>query len=215
MRSLVVSEIFYSIQGESTHSGRPCVFVRLCGCNLRCTYCDTRYAYDGGMEIRVEEIIEKVKSYRCSLVEVTGGEPLIQEQTPYLIRRLLEKGMEVLMETNGSMDIDRVDARCARIMDIKCPSSRESGKNDFNNLTRLTPLDQVKFVIGDRADYGYTKSIMNQLPSWIRQSHVLLSPVFGKLDVATLARWILDDRLSARLQIQLHKVIWSESTRGV
>jgi 7-carboxy-7-deazaguanine synthase len=214
MKTLHISEIFYSIQGESTHSGRPCAFVRLCGCNLRCTYCDTRYAYEGGKEMTLEEIIEKVESYRCSLVEITGGEPLLQEQTPHLIKRLLEKDMEVLMETNGSMDIDRVDERCTRIMDIKCPSSGESGKNDFGNLMRLTPIDQVKFVIGNRNDYGYAKNIMRLIPPWVRGSNVLLSCVFGKLDVATLARWILDDRLPARLQIQLHKVLWPEAERG-
>jgi 7-carboxy-7-deazaguanine synthase len=152
---LRVNEIFFSIQGESSYAGLPCVFVRLSGCNLRCTYCDTRYAYEQGDHMDVSEIIDRVSGYDCRLVEITGGEPLLQEETPALISGLLDRGFTVLLETNGSMDISGVDGRCIRILDVKCPSSGEAEKNDFGNLPLLTHEDEIKFVVGDRADYEY------------------------------------------------------------
>ena len=155
--NLTVNEIFYSIQGESIHAGLPCVFVRLTGCNLRCRYCDTRYAFNEGSTMAVGQILDRVASFACGLVEITGGEPLFQKGTPELAAALLAKGYDVLLETNGSLNIDRVDCRCSRIMDIKCPSSGEVSKNDPANLARLTANDQVKFVIGDHKDFWFAR----------------------------------------------------------
>lgn len=214
--SLKVNEIFYSIQGESSYAGYPCVFVRLTGCNLRCFYCDTRYAYEEGREMEIGEIIDRVASCRCRLVEVTGGEPLIQQETPFLILNLLEKGYEVLLETNGTQDISLVDERCVRIVDIKCPSSGEDKNNDLENLNRLTDKDEVKFVIGGREDYEYARKILEIIDyKSSRMSPVHFSPVFGKMDPEILAEWILEDNLNVRLQIQLHKIIWDPEQRGV
>lgn len=213
---LKVNEIFYSIQGESSWAGRPCVFVRLTGCNLRCIYCDTQYAYEDGTELEIFDIINKIKSLDCRLVEITGGEPLLQEQTPALIGMLLDQDFTVLLETNGSQDISAVDERCIRILDIKCPSSGESEKNRLENLDVLTPNDELKFVIGSRQDYEYAKFILSTfLPHRSHLKPPLLSPVFGKINTQTLAQWILQDRLDVRLQIQLHKLIWGPEQRGV
>jgi len=213
---LKVNDIFYSIQGESSYSGQACVFVRLTGCNLRCSYCDTQYAYENGEELEIDEIANRVASYRCPLVEVTGGEPLIQRETPALIHRLLEKGYEVLLETNGTQDISRVDKRCVKIIDIKCPSSGEEKENDLENLKRLTDKDEIKFVIGDRRDYEYAREMLNGMgndPS--KKNLVHFSPVFGKMDPKILAKWILEDHLDVRLHMQLHKFIWDPEQRGV
>ena len=214
--SLKVNEIFYSIQGESSFAGLPCVFIRLTGCNLRCSYCDTRYAYEEGREMEISEIIDRIASYRCHLVEVTGGEPLIQQETPSLIFSLLEKGYKVLLETNGTQDISLVDERCVKIVDIKCPSSGEDKKNDLKNLNRLTDKDEVKFVIGGREDYEYARKILEIIDyKSSRMSPVHFSPVFRKMDPEILAEWILEDNLNVRLQIQLHKIIWDPEQRGV
>ncbi|WP_456388683.1 radical SAM protein [Desulfolithobacter sp.] len=213
--TLVVNEIFYSIQGESTYAGLPCIFVRLTGCNLRCTYCDTRYAFDQGRTMTLVQIEHQISQHRCSLVEITGGEPLLQEQTPELVRRLLNRGYRVLLETNGSQDISRVDSRCRRIMDLKCPSSSEVEQNILENLHHLTPVDEIKFVLGDRHDYEWTREIIQQVRSLKLKNTILLSTVTEKLDHATLARWILEDSLEVRLQVQLHKIIWAPDTRGV
>ena len=213
--ALLVNEIFYSIQGESIHSGRPCIFVRLTGCNLRCTYCDTRYAYEDGMQMEIREILEHLAAYQCSLVEITGGEPLLQHDTPALINRLLDNGYEAMMETNGSFDISRVDGRCMKIVDIKCPSSGESEKNDLNNLKRLNLIDQVKFVIGCREDYLYAKKIIKSIPPEFPTERVLFSPTSDKMSSDTLAGWILEDTLDVRLHLQLHKIIWPDEPRGV
>ena len=211
-----VNEIFYSIQGESSYAGYPCVFVRLTGCNLRCSYCDTRYAYEEGEDLEIGEILDRVKAYRCPLVEVTGGEPLVQEGTPLLILRLLAEGFEVLMETNGSLDIGRVDQRCSRIVDVKCPSSGEVERNDLENLTRLTERDELKFVIGGRIDYEYAIEVLKQInQNPIRVGHIHFSPVFGKIAFDILARWILADHLDARLNMPIHKIIWDPEQRGV
>ena len=214
--SLKINEIFYSIQGESSYAGRPCVFVRLTGCNLRCSYCDTRYAYEQGDELDIGEIVGRVATYKSTLVEVTGGEPLIQKETPILIHRLLEEGYEVLMETNGSQDISLVDDRCAIIVDIKCPSSGEMNQNDLGNLGRLTEKDEVKFVIGDRTDYEYAKKMLDLIDqNPLKKNPVNFSPVFGKIQPRALAEWIIEDHLNVRLNIQLHKIIWPSGKKGV
>lgn len=213
---LKVNEIFHSIQGESTYAGRRCVFVRLTGCNLRCSYCDTQYAYDEGDELEIDDILDRITSYQCSLVEITGGEPLIQPETPILVNRLLAGGYRVLMETNGSQDISRVDARCVKIVDIKCPSSGESGQNDLENLNRLTDQDEVKFVITDHGDYEFAKEILESRSSdFCRKRPVHVSPVFGKIEPKIVVEWILKDRLDVRLHLQLHKFIWPLDQRGV
>jgi 7-carboxy-7-deazaguanine synthase len=214
--SLKVNEIFFSIQGESSHAGRPCAFIRMAGCNLRCTYCDTRYAYEEGSLREVNDIEREIRSFRCTLVEVTGGEPLLQAQTPELIRRLLDERYTVLLETNGSRDIGIVDDRCTRIVDVKCPSSGQADKNRLENLDIITPNDEVKFVIGDRGDFDYAKTVISTRLS--RRDDLkppLFSPVFGRLNPESLARWILGDHLDVRLQVQLHKWIWGAEKRGV
>ncbi len=214
--ALKVNEIFYSIQGESSYSGRRCVFVRLTGCNLRCSYCDTQYAYTEGEELEIDEIVGRVISYQCPLVEVTGGEPLMQNETPGLIHRLLTKGFETLMETNGSQDISQVDNRCVKIVDIKCPFSGQASHNDLQNLDRLTDHDEVKFVIAHRDDYEYAKQILHlTAPNLCRKHPVHFSPAFGRMEPKTLAEWILEDHLDVRLHLQVHKIIWPPDRRGV
>jgi 7-carboxy-7-deazaguanine synthase len=213
--TLLVNEIFYSIQGESTYSGRPCIFVRLTGCNLRCTYCDTRYAYEQGAKMEITEIINRIAIHRCRLVEITGGEPLLQSQTPILIHRLLENDYEVMLETNGSLDISRVDGRCVKIVDIKCPTSGESDKNDLENLKRLGSKDQIKFVIGNRSDYEYAKETMHSISPDFPEKQILFSPVSERIPPSQLAEWILEDSLNVRLHLQLHKIIWPDRKRGV
>ncbi|MBT8358158.1 MAG: radical SAM protein [Desulfobacterales bacterium] len=211
--SLVVNEIFFSIQGESVYSGRPCVFVRLTGCNLRCSYCDTHYAYENGTTMEIDTIMKKAHSYKNQLVEVTGGEPLIQPETPLLIYNLLESGLEVMMETNGSLDISLVDQRCMKIVDIKCPSSMESEKNNLENLKRLNMKDQVKFVMGTRKDYEYALGIVRLIPTDFPGHHILFSPVFGKIQPAKIAKWILEDNLEVRFHTQLHHIIWPDGEK--
>lgn len=214
--ALKVNEVFYSIQGESSYAGRPCVFIRLTGCNLRCSYCDTQYAYKEGEELEIAEVVDRVSEYQCPRIEVTGGEPLIQEETPALIQQLLNEGYEVLLETNGSQDISKVDDRCLKILDIKCPGSGEADQNDLENLNRLSAKDEVKFVIGDREDYEYAKRMLDLIesnPSKVKSVH--FSPVFGKLQPRILSEWILKDHLDVRLHLQLHKVIWDPDQRRV
>ena len=211
--ALKVSEIFHSIQGESSWSGQPCAFIRLTGCNLRCAYCDTSYAYEQGRFMEISEILERVRRLRCDLVEVTGGEPLIQEETPSLIGRLLDEGHTVLLETNGSIDIGGVDRRCVRIVDIKCPSSGMAGQNDLRNLKKLRARDELKFVIGSREDYEFARELLSTFPAVRRK--INFSPVFGVLAPRSLAEWILHDRLPVRLNLQLHKIIWGPEARGV
>ena len=214
--SLRINEIFYSIQGESLYAGLPCVFIRLTGCNLRCAYCDTRYAYEEGMDMTIPEILSRIESYPAStLVEITGGEPLFQEETPVLVKQLLDQGRTVLMETNGSLDISRIDSRCIRIMDIKCPSSRMHAHNDPDNLRRIGPHDQIKFIIETPSDYVYALNILKQLPTDFPRSSVLFSPASGSLSPSLLAKWILQDSLGIRLHLQLHKLIWPNTERGV
>jgi len=214
--ALKVNEIFYSIQGESSYAGYPCVFVRLTGCNLRCSYCDTQYAYEHGDQLEIEQILEKVRTYQCSIVEITGGEPLSQEDTPLFATRLLDENFTVLVETNGSMDIDRVDRRCVRVVDVKCPSSGEAASFDRENLAKLTSNDELKFVIGDRADYDHAVQMLGEMKKErFSAGHTHFSPVFGSIDPKELANWILADHLRVRLGLQLHKLIWDPATRGV
>ena len=214
--SLTVNEIFYSLQGESSYAGRPCVFIRLTGCNLRCSYCDTRYAYEEGTEMELDLIMDQVSSYRCPLVEITGGEPLIQAETPALIRRLLERNFKVLLETNGSQNIQRVDDRCIKIVDMKCPSSGMEVRNDLENLKKLGSGDELKFVIGNRIDFGYAKGVLNEYRKFFSAMNpVHFSPVFGELEPRLLAQWILEEHLEVRLQLPLHKILWDPNQRGV
>ncbi len=210
-----VNEIFYSIQGESLFAGIPFVFVRLTGCNLRCSYCDTRYAYNQGTEMKMSTILERVVAYACGNVEITGGEPLLQKGTPRLITMLIENGYQVLLETNGSYDISAVDKRCVKIVDIKCPTSSESDKNDLNNIDRLTPMDQVKFVVREWKDYEFAREIIQSKCHKLPGSQILLSPVTEQLNPAMLAEWILKDRLNVRLHLQIHKILWPGIKRGV
>jgi 7-carboxy-7-deazaguanine synthase len=211
---LVVNEIFHSIQGESAYMGLPCVFVRLTYCNLRCRYCDTEYAFYDGKEMTIAETIEAVRSHQCRLVEITGGEPLLQDGVYELVTRLCDDGYEVLLETGGSLDISRVDPRASRIVDLKCPSSNMEHRNYWKNIDYLTPKDEVKFVVGTREDYDWAKEIIGKY-SLYEKCPLLMSVVFADLEPAQLAEWILQDRLSVRFQLQMHKYIWTPETRGV
>ena len=210
---LKVNEIFYSIQGESSYLGIPFVFVRLTGCNLKCSYCDTKYAYEEGEEFELEQVIEEIKKYKCRYVEITGGEPLLQDETPFLVDSLIDKDFTVLVETNGTKDINVLSDKAVIIMDIKCPSSGEMDKMDWGNIKKLDEKDEVKFVISDRADYDWAKEIINER-ALTYKAKILLSPVKAKMDPALLAGWILEDNLKVRFQIQLHKVLWPDVRRG-
>ncbi len=214
MVKLKVNEIFYSIQGESTYTGMPCVFIRLSGCNLRCTFCDTRYAYDEGRIESVDGIIKEIQRYNARLVEITGGEPLLQDGVHTLIHELIDRRYTVLLETNGSIALDKVDSRVFKIMDIKCPSSGMSNKMDFNNIRYMDKKDEIKFVIGDREDYDWAKEIVKRY-RLTEITQVLLSPVHQALEPMVLANWILEDGLPVRMQIQLHKYIWGSEVKGV
>ncbi|MET0515080.1 MAG: 7-carboxy-7-deazaguanine synthase QueE [Nitrospiraceae bacterium] len=211
---LRVTEIFHSIQGESTYAGRPCVFVRLTGCPLRCTWCDTAYAFYGGSEMTIHEVITKVRAYGCGLVEVTGGEPLHQPATLTLVKQLCAEQFEVLIETSGAIDIAPVDDRAHVILDVKCPGSGMTDRMLWPNLKLVTRKDEVKFVIKDRADYDWACDIVRQYDLAARCS-VLFSPVFGELDPRQLAEWVLADRVNVRFQLQMHKLIWSPDMHGV
>ena len=213
-RMLRINEIFHSIQGESTHAGRPCVFVRLTGCNLRCVWCDTAYAFHEGTSMAVDEVIDRVTAYRCGLVEVTGGEPLLQPDVIELMQGLLSRGLEVLLETGGSLPIDAVPEGVRRIVDIKCPGSGESDRNRWENLDALRAGDELKFVIANRADYEWAAAVLRERALDDR-APVLFSPVHAGLDGADLAGWVLADRLLVRVQVQMHKILWPGVARGV
>ena len=212
---LTVNEIFHSIQGESTHSGRPCVFVRLTACDLRCSWCDTPYAFTEGSKMSVDEVAETVQAFGCDLVELTGGEPLLQKDVYPLMRRLIDAGRTVMVETGGHLSIERVPLEVIRIVDVKCPGSGESARNHWNNLALLSPRDEVKFVIRDRADYEYARDVVARHELVERTAAVLFSPVHAALTPRELAEWILADRLAVRLQLQTHKYIWGADVRGV
>jgi 7-carboxy-7-deazaguanine synthase len=215
VQKLTVNEIYQSVQGESTWAGLPCVFVRLTFCDLRCTYCDTEYAFYEGNKMTLEEIGDKVRGFGCPLVEVTGGEPLLQPNCVPLLARLCEAGFTVLLETSGSHDIAPVDARVHRIMDLKTPSSGECGRNLYANIAHLTERDEVKFVVGSREDYEWTREKMREHDLAAKVRAVLLSPVFGKIGPADIVAWMLEDKLPARFQLQMHKFIWEPRARGV
>ncbi len=212
---LTVHEIYVSVQGESTHVGRPCVFVRLTACDLRCVWCDTPYAFTGGKKMSVDEVVGAVRDLQCNLVELTGGEPLLQPAAIPLMQRLLDDGFEVLVETGGHLPIDRLPKGVHAIMDVKCPGSGEAGKMHWPNLDALSEDHEVKFVIADRADYEYARRIITEHDLAARAGAVLLSPVHGVQRPDEVVKWMLDDHLDARLQIQAHKFIWTPETRGV
>jgi 7-carboxy-7-deazaguanine synthase len=212
---LTVNEIFYSIQGESTRAGEPCVFVRLTGCDLRCSWCDTEYAFYEGSKRSIDDVIAEVDRYGCDLVEVTGGEPLIQEDVYPLMTRLLEGGRTVMLETGGHRSIARVPKGVIRIVDVKCPGSGEEDKNCWDNLGALTKHDEVKFVIKDRRDYDYAVDVVRRYDLAARCRAILFAPVHGEMDPKSLSEWMLADRAPARLQLQLHKIVWPPNTRGV
>jgi 7-carboxy-7-deazaguanine synthase len=213
-RVLRVNELFFSIQGESTHAGLPCAFVRLTGCNLRCRWCDTAYAFHEGREMSVEEVLDEVERFGCRLVEVTGGEPLLQPEVIPLMEGLLERGHEVLLETGGSLSIEAVPRGVRRIIDVKCPASGEAERNDWRNLDRLREGDELKFVIADRVDYLWARREIERR-RLVGRCPILFSPVHGRLDAGRLSRWVLADRLQVRVQLQLHKILWPDRTRGV
>jgi 7-carboxy-7-deazaguanine synthase len=212
---LTVNEIFHSIQGESTHAGRPCVFVRLTACDLRCTWCDTTYAFHEGHKMSVDEVVDRVRSYGCDVVEITGGEPLLQKEVYPLMQRLLDDGRTVMIETGGHLSVDAVPDAVIRVIDVKCPGSGEAEKNHWANLERLRPTDEIKFVIKDRADYEYARDVVIRHELAARCNAVLFSPVHGVQDAKSLAEWVLADRLPVRVQLQTHKFIWDPQTRGV
>ena len=212
--TLIVNEIFYSIQGESTHAGLPCVFVRLTGCRLRCAWCDTTYAFTEGVAMSLDQIIAKIRVFDCPMVEITGGEPLLQPNVFSLLTRLCELGFTVLLETSGAEDVARVDSRVIKIMDLKCPSSGQADQNRFENLLHLAARDEIKFVLADRADYDWAKARIAE-HQIVGRCAILFSPVWGSLPLKTLAEWILADRLPVRLQTQWQKHIWGPHARGV
>lgn len=212
---LTVNEIFFSIQGESTRAGSPCVFVRLTACDLRCSWCDTEYAFYEGQKRSVEDVVAEVERYDCPLVEITGGEPLLQDEVYPLMQTLLDRGRTVMLETGGHRPIGLVPQDVIKIVDVKCPASGESARNEWGNLERLTPHDEVKFVVQDRADYEYAKNVITKFQLASKCAAILMSPVHGVLDPRVLSEWMLADHLPARLQMQIHKLIWEPNTRGV
>jgi 7-carboxy-7-deazaguanine synthase len=218
--ALRVTEIFYSIQGESTWAGVPCTFVRLTGCPLRCVWCDTAYAFHGGERMSFDEIVTQVRAYPADVVEVTGGEPLAHAPTYALTERLLAEGYTVLVETSGAFDVAPLDPRVHKIMDLKCPGSGESHRNRWENLEHLTERDEIKLVVKDRADYEWARETIRSrgLDARVRAGSLralLVSPVWGDIDLEELAGWILEDALPVRLQMQLHKLVWGPERTGV
>lgn len=212
---LTVFEIYASIQGESTHAGLPCTFVRLAACDLRCVWCDTPYAFTGGTRMALEDVVAEVDRIGVPMVEITGGEPMLQPETPALMGRLLDRGYTVLLETGGHRPLDEVPPAVIKIVDVKCPGSGEAAKMHWPNLESLSPRDEVKFVIADRADFDFACQVVSNHHLASRAAAVLFSPVHGVLAPDELARWILEARVPARLQIQAHKYIWSPEARGV
>ena len=212
---LKINEIYHSIQGESTSAGKPCVFVRLTFCNLRCTYCDTEYAFYEGKDMSVQQVIDEVKKHDCKLVEITGGEPLVQlNECLLLMKKLCELDYEVLIETGGSISIKEIDPRVKIIMDLKCPSSGMDQKNLYENIQYLKSTDELKFVIGNREDYEWTLKLLNKY-NLHGKCEILFSVVFGKLESVELVNWILEDKIDVRFQLQMHKYIWYPETKGV
>jgi 7-carboxy-7-deazaguanine synthase len=211
---ILINEIFYSIQGESTFAGLPCVLVRTTGCQMRCRWCDTTYSFYQGRWMTLEQVLDEVRRFGCPLVEITGGEPLLQPAAHTLMQRLCDAGYEVLVETGGGLDIGAVDPRVRRIVDVKCPASGEADHNHWPNLDQLRPTDQLKFVIAGRDDYEWARELVRRRDLTAR-CPVLFSPVHSELELEPLAAWVLEDRLAVRIQVQLHKLIWGAATRGV
>ena len=211
---LTINEIFKSIQGESSYTGRPCIFIRLTGCNLRCSWCDTEYAFYEGQPKSVKDIMDAIEPLGVPLVEITGGEPLLQEEVYDLMDALLAKNYEVLLETGGGVSVAKVPERVIKILDIKCPGSGEDAKNLWDNLDHLNPHDEVKFVLADRADYEWSRDVL-QRRDIHQKVQVLFSPVYDTLGLKELAAWVLDDNLPVRVQTQLHKIIWGKAAIGV
>jgi 7-carboxy-7-deazaguanine synthase len=212
---LTINEIFHSIQGESTYAGQPCVFVRLTACDLRCRWCDTPYAFHEGRKVSTEDVVAAVLKYDCPLVEITGGEPLLQEEVYPLMERLLAAGRTVLLETGGHRPVDRVPPAVIRIIDVKCPGSGEAGRTEWRNLEILTPRDEVKFVVQDRDDYLYARDVVRRYDLARRCTAVLFSPVHDVLAPRDLSAWVLEDALPVRVQLQVHKYIWGADAKGV
>ncbi len=212
---MVITEIFKSIQGESTFAGLPCVFVRLTGCNLRCHWCDTAYAFHGGQKMTVDEVLTKVRQLGGKLVELTGGEPLLQEDVYPLSEQLLREGFQVLIETSGERFIGRLPRPVVKVVDVKCPGSGEGETFNNDNLDALEQKDQIKFVIADETDYRYALDFMDRHALRGRVDEIIFSPVFGKLHPRQLAEWILRDALPVRMGLQIHKFIWDPDTKGV
>jgi 7-carboxy-7-deazaguanine synthase len=213
---LRVTEIFHSIQGESTHAGRPCTFVRLTGCPMRCVWCDSEYTFTGGEHMSIDAVMAQVHAFGCNLVEVTGGEPLAQKDAFILIERLCNEGFEVLIETGGYVSTAGLDERAKVILDVKCPASGEEPRNDWSNLQRLrADRDEVKFVIADEGDWHYAKKVIEEYDLQTRAHAVLISPAWGQIDLQQLANWITASGLNVRMQLQLHKYIWGSEVKGV
>jgi 7-carboxy-7-deazaguanine synthase len=213
---LRVTEIFRSIQGESTHAGRPCAFVRLTGCPMRCTWCDSEYTFTGGEQMEIDEVLARVRAFGCRLVEVTGGEPLAQRGAFELIERLCDEGYEVLIETGGYVSTEKADPRAKIILDVKCPASGEAGRNHWANLERLrADKDEIKFVVADVGDLEYARRVVERYDLERRAHAVLVSPVWGGIDLTQLADWIAASGLDVRMQLQMHKQIWGADARGV
>jgi 7-carboxy-7-deazaguanine synthase len=213
---LRVTEIFRSIQGESTHAGRPCTFVRLTGCPMRCTWCDSEYTFTGGKHISIDDVMKQVRDFGCRLVEVTGGEPLAQREAFDLIKRLCDESYEVLIETGGYVSTEDLDQRAKVILDVKCPASGEAERNHWPNLTRLRPdLDEVKFVIAGRADWDFARRVVHDYDLESRARSVLISPAWEQIDLQELANWIVESGMNVRMQLQMHKHIWEPDARGV
>ncbi len=213
--SLVIHEIYASIQGESTFAGLPCVFVRTTGCNLRCVWCDTPQAFHGGTRMARQDVLTRTLAFGTPLVELTGGEPLLQPGALPLMSELCDRGRTVLVETSGEADVSGVDPRVHKIMDLKCPASGESHRNRWSNLEHLTPRDEIKFVLSDRGDYEWMRGVIGERRLEAATPNLLASTVFGKLSPRDLVAWVLEDRLPVRVQLQLHKYIWEPTRQGV
>ena len=212
--ALKINEIYYSVQGESTHTGRPCIFIRLTYCNLRCSYCDTEYAFYEGKDMEIAQIISEIQQWDCNLVEVTGGEPLFQEECIDLLHELINSNYEVMLETGGSLSISKVPKKVIKIVDFKCPGSKMEKKNLWSIVDDLQDHDEVKFVIGNREDFDWAKDKITEY-SLDKICTLLFSPTFGKIDPQLIVEWILADNLPVRMQMQMHKMIWSPEEKGV
>ncbi len=213
-QKILVHEVFHSIQGESSFAGLPCIFIRLTGCNLRCSYCDTTYAFSEGQEETVQTLVERIKLFPCNLVEITGGEPLCQEGTPSLVGELINRGYTVLVETNGSCDIGKISSQAIKIVDVKCPGSGAADSFMLSNVAQLQPHDECKFVVSDTSDFDWSSNFVQEY-RLLEKCKVVFSSVFERVTARELAKWILASGMPIRLGLQIHKYIWSPQQRGV